>query len=248
MAPAGFFCVARFHAGHVGVHCRGTRPMLQSRIEDMPHAFLPILTFAAAWGVLVLTPGTETALVIRLGMNVGYKAALGAALGTGTGLALWGVGTAFGVSALVAASPTLYLALQWAGAFYLVFLGIRLFMPSAGAHDLAQAEAQARRVVGMGAGYQRGLLTTCLNPLVGVFDLTAFAQFIPAGVEPVRYSLLLAGVQVFMAVAWYAALARLAFSLGRVLSSPKVVRTLDVLTGVVFIFFAIRLVLSGLPA
>mgnify|MGYP001360597831 CR=1 FL=1 len=38
----------------------------------MPHAFLPLLTFAAAWGVLVLTPGTETALVIRLGMNVGH--------------------------------------------------------------------------------------------------------------------------------------------------------------------------------
>ncbi|MBS0965648.1 LysE family translocator [Acetobacter okinawensis] len=214
----------------------------------MPDMLLPILTFAAAWGVLVLTPGTETALVIRLGMNVGRSAALGAALGTGTGLALWGVGTAFGVSALVAASPTLYLTLQWAGAIYLAFLGIRLLKPSTGANDQAQADVQARRVAGMGTGYQRGLLTTCLNPLVGVFDLTAFAQFIPAGVERVSYSLLLAGVQVVMAVVWYAVLACLAFSLGRVLSSPKVVRALDMLTGVVFLYFAFRLVLSGLPA
>ncbi|MDN6713955.1 MAG: LysE family translocator, partial [Acetobacter sp.] len=214
----------------------------------MPHAFLPLLTFAAAWGVLVLTPGTETALVIRLGMNVSRKAALGAALGTGTGLAIWGAGTAFGVSALVAASPTLYLALEWAGALYLAYLGVRLLMPSAGAHDQARADAQARSVGGMGAGYQRGLLTTCLNPLVGVFDLTAFAQFIPAGVHRVSYSLLLAGVQVVMAVAWYAILACLAFSLGRILSSPRVVRALDVLTGVVFLFFAFRLVMSGIPS
>ncbi|MCP1242565.1 LysE family translocator [Acetobacter lambici] len=223
-------------------------PGVTEQDQVMPHAFLPILTFAAAWGVLVLTPGTETALVIRLGMNVGHKAALGAALGTGTGLAIWGAGTAFGVSALVAASPTLYLALQWAGAFYLAYLGIRLLMPSAGVHDQAEGAAQASQITSMGAGYQRGLLTTCLNPLVGVFDLTAFAQFIPAGVERVSYSLLLAGVQVVMAVAWYAALACLAFSLGRVLSSPRVVRALDMLTGGVFIYFALRLALSGLPA
>ena len=214
----------------------------------MPHVLLPLLTFAAAWGVLVLTPGTETALVIRLGMNVGRKAALGAALGTGTGLAIWGAGTAFGVSALVAASPTLYLMLEWAGAFYLTYLGIRLFLPSTGGAEQAHAAAQARGVAGMGAGFRRGLLTTCLNPLVGVFDLTAFAQFIPAGVHPVSYSLLLAMVQVVMAVAWYAVLACLAFSLGRVLSSPRVVRALDMLTGGVFIFFALRLALSGLPA
>ncbi len=51
-----------------------------------------------------------------------------------------------------------------------------------------------------------------------------------------------------MAVAWYVVLACLAFSLGRVLSSPRVVRALDVLTGVVFIFFALRLAMGGLPA
>jgi threonine/homoserine/homoserine lactone efflux protein len=214
----------------------------------MPHVFLPLLSFAAAWGVLVLTPGTETALVIRLGMNVSRNAALAAALGTGTGLAIWGMGTAFGVSALVTASPTLYLMLEWAGAFYLAYLGIRLLMPSAGKHDQAEAEVQARSVGGMGTGYQRGLLTTCLNPLVGVFDLTAFSQFIPTGVHRVSYSLLLAGVQVVMAVAWYALLACLAFSLGRVLSTPRVVRALDMLTGGVFFFFAFRLVMSGIPS
>lgn len=213
----------------------------------MPHVLLPILTFAAAWGVLVLTPGTETALVIRLGMNVGRRAAFGAALGTGTGLAIWGAGTAFGVSALVAASPKLYLTLEWAGAFYLAYLGIKLLMPSAGAEAMAHADEEARHIGNLVSGYQRGLLTTCLNPLVGVFDLTAFAQFIPAGVNRVTYSLLLAGVQVVMAVLWYVILAYMAFSLGRVLSSPKVVRGLDVLTGMVFLFFALRLVLSGLP-
>mgnify|MGYP003362071368 CR=1 FL=1 len=214
----------------------------------MLHAFLPILTFAAAWGVLVLTPGTETALVIRLGMNVGRKAALGAALGTGTGLVLWGAGTAFGVSALVMALPTLYLALEWAGACYLLYLGFRLLRASTAGGDLAGVDMSARQTGGMGAGYQRGLLTTCLNPLVGVFDLTAFTQFIPMGANPVRYSLLLVVVQVVMAVVWYGVLACLAFSLGRILSSPAVVRALDVLTGLVFIFFALRLVLSGVPA
>lgn len=214
----------------------------------MPHAFLPLLTFAAAWGVLVLTPGTETALVIRLGMNVGHRAALGAALGTGTGLAIWGAGTAFGVSALVAASPTLYLILQWAGAFYLTYLGIRLFLPSATVHAQAAADAEAGQISNMGAGYQRGLLTTCLNPLVGVFDLTAFAQFIPPGVNRVSYSLLLAALQVIMAVLWYAVLAYMAFSLGRVLSSSRVMRALDILTGIVFLYFAYKLTQSGLPA
>ncbi|MFT8417721.1 MAG: LysE family translocator [Acetobacter sp.] len=214
----------------------------------MPHAFLPLLTFAAAWAVLVLTPGTETALVIRLGMNVGRRAALGAALGTGTGLALWGAATAFGMSALIAASPMLYRTLQWAGALYLAYLGFRLLRAPAGECSAGLGDTPPRQIAGMGVGYQRGLLTTCLNPLVGVFDLTAFGQFIPHGVERVRYALLLGAVQVVMAVAWYAALACLAFSLGRILSSPKVVRGLDVLAGVVFIYFAISLALSSIPA
>lgn len=211
----------------------------------MPHVFLPVLAFAAAWGVLVLTPGTETALIIRLSISVGRATAIGAVLGIAAGLTLWGIGTAFGLSALIAASHTLYLVLEWACAGYLLSLAFRLVVNVLRSTPETETDSENQAPKAFWSGFRRGMFTTILNPLVGVFDLTAFPQFIPPDVNAVTYALLLTVVQAMLTLTWYFTLAFTALFFSRFLANPVVIRVLDGLTALVFVIFAIRLVISG---
>src|ERR1700722_18142537 len=118
--------------------------------------WLPILAFAAAAGLLTLTPGVDTAIVLRSAASLGQRAGLAAGAGVCAGLFIWGAGAAFGLGALLAASATAYLALKWAGAAYLVYLGAKLIgrprsaPPDAGATPAAGSGDPARSALWRG--------------------------------------------------------------------------------------------------
>lgn len=221
-------------------------------ISIMLSFLMPILAFGAAWGLILLTPGTETALIIRLSLSVGHRAAMGAVAGIVTGVGLWGVGTVFGVSAIISASKTAFTIIQWAGALYLLYLSLRLILQSI--RGLSQKEtaelskakdnADTKTSDSFNAGFRRGSFTTLLNPLVGVFDMTAFPHFIPVGQNAVTYSFALVITQMATTLFWYSIVTAMALSLGRFFSNPKIIRILDMVTGIFFLFFAARLVLS----
>src|SRR5258708_39696653 len=84
--------------------------------------------FALAAGVLTVTPGLDTALVLRTAAVSGPRAAARAGLGILLGLLVWGLVTAVGIGALLQASRAAYRALEIGGAFYLGFLGVRLLL------------------------------------------------------------------------------------------------------------------------
>src|ERR1700740_2164227 len=87
---------------------------------------LPLLAFVAAAGVLTITPGVDTAMVLRSSASHGPRAGAAAGLGICAGLLVWGGGAALGVTALLAASALAFTALKWVGAAYLLWLGARL--------------------------------------------------------------------------------------------------------------------------
>ena len=208
----------------------------------MTHFLLPVLAFAAAAGLLTITPGVDTAMVLRAAASGGPRAGAGAAVGIALGLLVWGAGAAFGLTALLAASAVAFTAVKWIGAGYLVFLGIRLLMKPRKAAEtpLAPASQDAR-----GADYfRKGLLTNILNPKVGVFYVTFLPQFIPYGADVAVFSLILAAVHVLLTLAWFALLIALTAPLGRALARPRVARALDRLTGCVFLGFGVKLALS----
>src|SRR5437763_12851365 len=95
--------------------------------------WLSLAAYVAAAGVLTITPGVDTALVLRSSASQGSRAGAAAAFGVCAGLFVWGAAAAFGLNALLAASATAYLTLKWAGALYLCFLGLQLLLrPRAG--------------------------------------------------------------------------------------------------------------------
>jgi len=200
-----------------------------------------LMAYIVAAGVLTLTPGVDTALVLRSSTANGAKAAAGAALGITTGLLVWGGIVALGIGGLLAASQVAYTALKWVGAAYLLYLGLKLLLKPR--KDTEPAEA-ADTGEGAGAWWAKGFLTNLLNPKIGVFYVTFLPQFVPQGVSVSGWTFLLAVVHAALCVLWFAALIAASVPLGRALRRPRVVQILDRLTGGVFLAFGAKLVLS----
>lgn len=207
----------------------------------------PIASLAAfflAAGLLTVTPGVDTALVLRTAAVEGPRRAMAAGGGIILGLFLWGALTAVGLTALLAVSRTAYLVLQIAGVGYLLFLGGRLLW-SAWRGGGAGHEAAPSTVAGPAAAwFLRGLMTNLLNPKVGVFYVSFLPQFMPPGADTLGWSLLLASVHGLQTVVWFGALIAATRPLGCWLRQTAVVRWLDGVTGALLVAFGVGLALQ----
>jgi threonine/homoserine/homoserine lactone efflux protein len=203
-----------------------------------------VLGFAVVAAALTVTPGLDTALVLRAALTRSRREAAATAAGIVAGLFVWGAAAAVGVSALLAASQLAYDVLRWAGAAYLVWFGVRLLVRA-----LRPAPAADREEAADGASAWRaarmGLTTNLLNPKVGIFYAALLPQFVPAGSDPLLVGLLLAGVHAVLSVAWFALLIGLASAFSRWLRRPGTVRALDGLTGATLVGFGMRLAFSS---
>lgn len=200
-----------------------------------------LAAYLVAAGLLTLTPGLDTALILRTAAVEGPKRAAFAALGIIGGCLVWGAAVALGLGALLAASKIAFTVLKWAGAAYLVWLGLNLILKPRDRFDLAQGQASAG---GDFAWMRRGLLTNLLNPKVGVFYISFLPQFLPAGVAPAPFIFLLAVIHAVLGLAWSACLIGATRPIAGALRKAAVVRWLDRLTGGVFLGFGVRLALE----
>ncbi|MEV4476054.1 LysE family translocator [Nonomuraea salmonea] len=198
-----------------------------------------IWSFAAVVALLTVTPGLDTALILRTSLLAGRRPALGVTLGIQLGTLVWGVLTAAGLSALLAASQVAYDVLRWAGAAYLVWMGMRMLLKRDAGREVVDGQE-----VRFWKGLRRGLLTNLLNPKVGAFYVAMLPQFIPDGAPHAVMGLVLAGVHVVEGLVWSAGLIGFASLMSGVLRSARVRRVLDRVTGVVIVGFGVRLAVS----
>lgn len=200
-----------------------------------------LATFCIAAGLLTIAPGLDTALVLRTAAAEGPKSAALAALGVVMGCLTWGAAVAFGLGALLAASEPAFTVLRWAGALYLVWLGVNLILKPRSQVALEPADGAASPSSRNWLG--RGYLTNLLNPKVGVFYVSFLPQFLPAHVAAGPFIFLLAVLHALMGIVWFALLIVATRPIARALKRPSVIRRLDRLTGVVFLTFGVKLAL-----
>ena len=199
-----------------------------------------LIAFVLAAALLTVTPGIDTALVLRTaGVEGARKAAL-AGLGICLGCLAWGVIVGLGLGVLLQASELAYTILRWAGAAYLVYLGVQLLR--ARREGLIETDAEATGAGGS-AWFWRGLLTNLLNPKVGIFYVSFLPQFIPAGADVRSTTILLAAIHAALGLAWFGALILATRPIAAALRKPGTVRLLDRLTGGLFLLFGARLAL-----
>jgi len=202
-----------------------------------------LLLFSLAAGLLTITPGLDTTLVLRTSASEGPRPAVFAGVGIALGCLVWGAAAASGLTALLSAAPLAFQVLKWAGTAYLVWLGLKMIFSDAQGLDLTAPEDAAPATKGIG-WLRRGLLTNLLNPKVGVFYVTFLPQFVPAGVSAGPWMLLLAALHVLFGLIWFAVLIAATLPLSRVLRKPAVARWIDRIAGGVLIGFGAKLALS----
>ncbi|HWS34864.1 MAG TPA: LysE family translocator [Actinoplanes sp.] len=204
-----------------------------------------VLSFALLGALLTITPGLDTALVLRAAITMGRGPAFATALGINAGALAWGAAAAVGASALLAASEIGFTILRVAGAAYMIFLGFRMIR-AALRRDRPEAEpVEGRAGATFWSTFGRGLLTNLLNPKVGAFYLAVLPQFIPADADPLSTGLLLALVHDVEGLIWFTMIILGAQAARGFLARRRVRRAVDAGTGAVLLGFGLRLGLSN---
>jgi threonine/homoserine/homoserine lactone efflux protein len=132
-----------------------------------------VTLFTAASLVLIFTPGPDIVYVMTRGMAQGRRAALAAAAGFALGNFVHTFFVVVGLSALLMASPTAFQIVKWAGAAYLIYLGIKMIRSASGVSD-----AQSGPSLNGWAVFRQSIIANVLNPKVALFFLAFFPQFI----------------------------------------------------------------------
>lgn len=198
-----------------------------------------LLAFTFAATLLTLTPGLDTALVLRTATVEGKQQALRATLGINAGCLLWGAAVAFGLGALIAVSEVAFNVLKYCGAAYLAWLGLNMLLRPRS--SLAPVEADAKA----GANwFLKGMMGNVLNPKIGIFYVSFLPQFIPQGHSLVGWTFGLVSIHVVISLIWSLILIGATQPLAGVLRREKVIKWMDRTTGMIFVLFAARLAFS----
>jgi threonine/homoserine/homoserine lactone efflux protein len=212
-----------------------------------------VLAFAGVAAVINVTPGLDTMLVLRTSVAGGRGLGFASGLGINAGCLVWGVAAAAGVSELLAASQMAYTAVRIAGALYLTWLGgSALYRSWRERQDqtgpAAEPELPGTSPAAAGgrlAAFRSGVSTNLLNPKAGIFYISLLPQFIPHGAPVFGTALLLTLVDVTELLIWFAVLSYAASVLTQRINRASFKRRMEQLSGLVFIGFAVDLVLDN---
>jgi threonine/homoserine/homoserine lactone efflux protein len=128
--------------------------------------------FAVAALALLVIPGPAVVYVVTQSAEQGRVAGLASVLGVHLGTLVHVAAAAFGLSAIVLASAVAFSAVKYAGAAYLIYLGIRKLL------DRAEAPAAEPRAAPLRAVFFRGAVVNVLNPKTALFFLAFVPQFV----------------------------------------------------------------------
>ena len=202
--------------------------------------------FVVAGLLLNVTPGPDMAYIVARSAALGWRAGAVAALSISAGCFVHIAAAALGVSALIAASAVAFSLLKWAGAAYLVYIGIAMLRAG-----LAPAQAPATRIeqaTPLRIVFWQGFLTNVLNPKVALFFLAFLPQFIRADApsKPLAFAALGLVFNLNSAI-WNLAVAALAARLAATRPYARVRLWLQRAIGGLFILLGLRLALSERP-
>jgi len=221
-----------------------------------------LLGFALASTLVILAPGPDSMLVMRNTMRGGRRAGWVTACGTLSGLTIWALAGALGLSALLRVSHVGYDILRFCGAAYLIWLGVTSLahirrkktaepVPQAGGSAPAVPGPTAPGLTAPGLtgpgtarprrAYLNGLLSNLFNPKISVFFMAFLPAFVPAGASAAEFSLVLGSSFIAETGLWLAVVAWLADRGVRWLRRPAVQRWIERVTGIVLIGFGLRL-------
>ena len=146
--------------------------------------------FIGASLVLLLTPGPAVVYIVARGVSQGWRAGVTSALAVGGGNFVHALAATAGLSALLVASAEAFTIVKWAGAAYLVWIGLRTLL---GSDTKSEAPAPAPPIQPLSRIARQGFVVAVLNPKTAIFFLAFVPQFVNPSHGPVAWQFLILG-------------------------------------------------------
>jgi threonine/homoserine/homoserine lactone efflux protein len=200
-------------------------------------AFISISIF------VIITPGPDTALVVRNTIVGGQRGGVFTALGIVTGQTIWVFATSIGIVALLVASEPVFHAVRIGGAAYLIYLGARALYEAARStrwRDAAEDRPPAQRLSSRSA-FTQGLASDLSNPKMAAFFTSLLPQFATSGNGAFANLMLLGAVFCLMTLAWLTLYAFAVARAGDFLQRRNVRRALEGVMGAALIALGLRI-------
>jgi threonine/homoserine/homoserine lactone efflux protein len=206
-----------------------------------------LLAFLGVAVLVIVTPGPDTAVTIRGTLLGGRRAGMLTAFGVVSGQACWTVAASAGLTAVLVASEPAFLAVKFAGAAYLVYLGVHALVAAFRGTETSVADATAPRLARASA-FRQGLISDLSNPKMAAFFTSLLPQFGTTAAGPSFWLMLGFGL-LFCVLTWlWLALYAVALErLGETLRRPRVRRAIEAATGAVLVALGLRLAAEPRP-
>lgn len=203
-----------------------------------------LTVFLSAWlafMLLVITPGPDFLFIFRTRIAYGLRHALMGVLGVGCGLIVHNLYALLGVALLIQKTPALYTILQIIGALYLLYLAGSIFFSKKLLMDTDSNNAQ--NSVPIHRSFLNGFLVNLLNVKVTFFILAFYTTILPAKMDFYMRSCFAVSI-ILGSIVFFSFLA-ITVSIPQILAFlKKMGRIFDYLVGLLFIFFAIEIIIE----
>ena len=203
-----------------------------------PHT---VVLFAAAAIALLLIPGPAVLYIVTRSVTQGRRAGFVSVLGIHAGTLVHVAAAAFGLSAILVRSAVLYTGVKWAGAAYLVFLGVRrIATRAATADDVVVEEKPLKKL------YLDGVVVNTLNPKTALFFFAFLPQFVDRDHSVPAQVLFFGAVFVALGLLSDGTYALVASHLGSWLKTSRVFRGVErYVAGTIFVTLGVTAALAG---
>ena len=193
--------------------------------------------FLIASALLAIAPGPDIVYVLTRAITQGKRAGFAAALGFATGVIFHTALAALGIAALIRSSEFAFTLVRYAGAGYLIYLGIRM-LASRSAFRLGQDNS----TLALWTVYKQSVIGNVLNPKVTLFFLSFLPQFINMNAGRIELQMVLLGVLFMLqTVIIFGAIAVFSGAIGdRLRANPAIANRLNLFAGVIFVALGIR--------
>jgi threonine/homoserine/homoserine lactone efflux protein len=188
-------------------------------MTDLLPPWPTVSAFLVASAVLAVTPGPAVFYIVTRSTTQGRRVGVASAMGIAVGNLANMLAASLGLAALFAVSSVAFTVVKYAGALYLVYLGLRAL------HDpRSEGPAPASQTASLARAFRDGVIVAVFNPKTTLFFAAFLPQFLSSGVEPMVQSVALGSLFVALAAVTDSAYALAAGSLAPALTRARGVR------------------------
>lgn len=212
-------------------------------------SFETLMIFVPTVALLVMLPGPDFAIVTKISIFDGKKAAQAAAVGVTLGMCIHTVLAMLGLSAIVASSAMLFSILKYAGALYLFYIGISELIKSRKLKNFdmsSQKQDKQPLSVNFTKYFSCGFFTNVLNPKAILYFIVLYPQFLDTSTPIASQFLEMGIISAAICFCWYMILASVFTKIRAFFMGARCQRWLMRFTGAIFIAFGLKLAVQKL--